>query len=433
MGGDFFNEMTFAELVGGRENVIGGPFGSSLTSKDYVSSGVPIVRGSNMSQAGRYLGGEFAFISSQKALTLAANQVEGGCLVVTQRGTLGQVSLVPLNGFPKYVVSQSQMGVRVEGADPLFVYYLLTSSLFSSFLRGAAIQTGVPHINLGILRDWRVRVPAPHYQREISALLGALDDKIELNQRIIETLEETSRTLFKNWFIDFAPIRARAEGNATGLADDLNSLFPSRLDADGLPEGWTLQPLSAIGRFLNGLALQKYAAEPNGPSLPVVKIAELRTGPTLRSNRAAIDIPAEYVVQDGDHLFSWSGSLTHVRWAHGPGALNQHLFKVTPRGVPAWLTFQAVEHHLSEFQAIAAAKAVTMGHIQRHHLDQAYIAVPNQDLLNAIDQIMSPLYEKTLNLALQSRALTSLRDALLPRLISGQVRISDVEQAAAVA
>ena len=105
-----------------------------------------------------------------------------------------------------------------------------------------------------------------------------------------------------------------------------------------------------------------------------------------------------------------------MRWGYGPGALNQHLFKVTPIDVPGWLTFQAVEEHLPEFQAIASGKAVTMGHIQRHHLDEAF-----------------PLFERSLGSALQSRTLAALRDTLLPRLISGELRIRDAERAVAAA
>ncbi len=278
-----------------------------------------------------------------------------------------------------------------------------------------------------------VLLPPFKEQQAIAELLGTLDDKIELNRRMAETLEATARALFKSWFVDFDPVLAKIEGSSTGLPDALAALFPKRLTDAGLPEGWSERPLSSIGRFLNGLALQKHEAESDEPWLPVVKIAELRSGPTARSGRARADLPGDYVVNDGDHLFSWSGSLTHVRWTYGPGALNQHLFKVTPLGVPGWLTFQAVEEHLQEFQAIASGKAVTMGHIQRHHLDEAVIAVPDQRLLIAMDQVMSPLAEKSLKLMLQSRTLTTLRNTLLPKLISGELRIHDTKLAVAVA
>ena len=122
-----------------------------------------------------------------------------------------------------------------------------------------------------------------------------------------ETLEAMARAIFKDWFVDFGPTRAKAEGRPPYLAPDLWSLFPAALDDDDKPVGWSNRPLDQIASFLNGLALQKYP--PNGSdSLPVIKIAELRSGVMAKSDRASMDIPAAYVVEDGDILFSWSGA-----------------------------------------------------------------------------------------------------------------------------
>ena len=277
-------------------------------------------------------------------------------------------------------------------------------------------------------------IPLVSNQSVIADLLGALDDKIELNRRMAETLEAMARALFQSWFVDFDPVRAKAEGRSTGLPDELSALFPNSLDDNGTPKGWQSRPLPTLARFLNGLALQKYPAHDDEPSLPVIKIAELRVGPTSRSGRASKSVPADYHVQDGDHLFSWSGSLTHRRWTYGPGALNQHLFKVSSLGqVPAWLIYHAVDQHMPEFQAIASGKAVTMGDIQRHHLDEAVVACPPSTTLTIMDAIMSPLHDRTLVAALQSRTLADLRDTLLPKLISGELRTADAEERFAAA
>ena len=139
--------------------------------------------------------------------------------------------------------------------------------------------------------------------------------------------------------------------------------------------GWTVKSLDEIGHFLNGLALQKYP--PDGArALPVIKIAQLRAGNIVGADRASAELAADYIVQDGDLLFSWSGSLECVLWAGGAGALNQHLFKVTSREYPKWLCYLAIHHHLDDFRHIAAGKATTMGHIQRRHLSEAKLAIP---------------------------------------------------------
>ena len=277
-----------------------------------------------------------------------------------------------------------------------------------------------------------VLLPPYDEQRRIADLLGALDDKIELNRKTAVTLGEQAQALFRSWFVDFDPVHDQQK-NSGGKTKGLKGFFPDRFDESGLPEGWKRVPLSSLGDFLNGLALQKYAAQPDDETYPVIKIAELRTGPTAKSARARSDLPSAYIVDDGDHIFSWSGSLMHVRWSHGRGALNQHLFKVTAKNVPQWLLYHAVEYHLPQFQAIASAKAVTMGHIQRHHLDEALVNIPTEAVLNAADAVISPIHERTLSLALHSRTLAGLRDTLLPKLISGELRIQDAETAVEVA
>ena len=277
--------------------------------------------------------------------------------------------------------------------------------------------------------------PLPE-QRAIAHILGTLDDKIELNRRMSETLEGMARALFKAWFVDFEPVRAKLEGrwqsgqSLPGLPAELYDLFPDRLvdsELGEIPEGWEVKSLDEIARFLNGLALQKYPPTGNC-SLPVIKIAQLRAGHTNGADRASADIAPEYVVNDGDILFSWSGSLECVVWAGGKGALNQHLFKVLPNGYPRWLCYFGIHEHLEDFRHIAASKATTMGHIQRHHLSSAKLAVPSLDLLSVIDRYIFSFFEASWKQNLESRALAALRDALLPKLIRGEMRVRDAER-----
>jgi type I restriction enzyme S subunit len=286
------------------------------------------------------------------------------------------------------------------------------------------------NINLQTIDRLRFPLPTLTEQRAIAHILGTLDDKIELNRRMSETLEAMARALFKSWFVDFDPVRAKAEGRDPGLPRPLTDLFPGRLvdsELGEIPEGWEVKGLDQIARFLNGLALQKYP--PVGDrSLPVVKIAQLRSGRADGSDRASADLDPDYIVADGDILFSWSGSLECVLWAGGPGALNQHLFKVTSASHPRWLCYFAVHHHLDDFQHIAAGKATTMGHIQRHHLSDAKIVVPPESVPREIDQRIAPLFESLWKREVESRTLAALRDTLLPKLISGELRVQNAEK-----
>lgn len=187
-----------------------------------------------------------------------------------------------------------------------------------------------------------------------------------------------------------------------------------------LAHGWEVRSLDKIATFLNGIALQKYPAT-GQDSLPVIKIAQLRAGHTADADRASLDIPPEYIVEDGDLLFSWSGSLEVDFWCGGRGALNQHLFKVSSSEFPKWFCYLWILHHLPNFRAIAASKATTMGHIQRHHLSEAKVLVPPPDKLVEMEHLAKPIIDKIFNNRFETRTLNGIRDSLLLGLLSGQI------------
>lgn len=313
--------------------------------------------------------------------------------------------------------------------DPRFLFYLMAQQeVVDEAVRGSE-GTRMPRAKWEFLSRMRVAVPALSEQHSIAGLLGALDDKIDLNRRMNETLEAMARAIFKDWFIDFGPTRAQAAGRTPYLAPELWGLFPNALDDEDKPVGWTRRPLDEIADFLNGLALQKFPASDTDDSLPVIKIAELRGGITSKSSRASRSVPRKYVVRDGDFLFSWSGSLLAKFWTEGDGALNQHLFKVTSEKFPTWFFSQWVYHHLKEFRAIAASKATTMGHIQRQHLKEATAICPPDYALYLLGQLVSPLVERTIKNELENRTLVETRDLLLPNLMSGKIRLPNAEHA----
>ncbi len=292
------------------------------------------------------------------------------------------------------------------------------------------------NLSRGRILGFSLRLPTPAEQHAIAHILGTLDDKIELNRRMSETLEQMARAFFKAWFVDFEPVRAKMEGrwrrgeSLPGLPAHLYDLFPDRMvdsELEEIPEGWEVKSLDQVARFLNGLALQRFPPT-DERSLPVIKIAQLRAGNAYGADLASADLPTDYVVQDGDILFSWSGSLECRLWAGGPGALNQHLFKVTSDRYPRWLCYLGIHQHLDGFRHIAAGKATTMGHIQRHHLSDAKLPVPPHVLLRAMDSIFTPIIEGTWHRAVQSRTLAALRDALLAKLINGEFRVKDAER-----
>lgn len=334
-------------------------------------------------------------------------------------------------GSTEFIVIRGRNGVT----DNDFAYYLTKSPEFRQYaisqMTGSSGRQRVPAESLS---HFEVPVPPMDTQRRIAAILGSLDDKIELNRRMNRTLERMAQALFKSWFIDFDPVHAKAEGDPTagGLPEHLAALFPDRLtesDLGPIPEGWEVKSLDEIAHYLNGLACQKHPPVEGRKSLPVIKIRELRQGITANSDRASADVAPKYIVEDGDILFSWSGSLLVTIWCNGRGVLNQHVFKVTSGKYPKWYFYHATKHHLEEFQRIAADKATTMGHIQRHHLSSAKLAVPPDELLNAASEVLGTAIDRRINALKQARSLSLIRDALLPKLLSGDLEVLEAEAA----
>jgi len=279
----------------------------------------------------------------------------------------------------------------------------------------------------------RVEIPLPPLpkQRTIAHILGTLDNKIELNRRMNETLEGMAQALFKSWFVDFDPVRAKMASRDLSLPKYLADLFPDRLvnsELGEIPEGWEVRPIDKIATFQNGLALQKHRPQGKENRLPVVKIPQLRSGSADSGEWATSEIRPDCIINDGDVIFSWSGSLMVKLWCGGRAALNQHLFKVTSKAFPKWFYLNCIYLHLAEFRTIAAGKATTMGHIKRSHLSDALCVVPNRELLVTVDKFFSPLIEKSISSNLQSRTLSDMRDTLLPKLISGETRLANAKK-----
>ena len=334
---------------------------------------------------------------------------------------------------PFWVIDTAYYVVPKTDMDMRWLYYAVKHYKLGEVDDGSPI----PSTTRAAVYMLELDVPPKHEQQAISRILGTLDDKIELNGKENETLEAMARALFKAWFVDFEPVRAKMEGrwqrgqSQPGLPAHHYDLFPDRLvesELGEIPEGWEMRSLDSIANYLNGLALQKFPPESETEFLPVIKIAQLRAGHTNGADKASTQIKPEYVVVDGDVLFSWSGSLEVEVWNGGRGALNQHLFKVTSNEVPKWFYFFATRQHLSDFRAIAAGKATTMGHIQRKHLTDARIAVAPPESMKKFDAVIASLFDQLVSNAQQSRSLAQLRDTLLPKLISGELRVGDADK-----
>lgn len=297
---------------------------------------------------------------------------------------------------PDYVLLSSIAIIRPnkELIIPDFLAYTIKEPstrdlILNNFVGGS----GVPRIVLKDFKQIEINLPPLPEQQAIAEVLSSLDDKIDLLHRQNQTLEQMAETLFRQWFVEEAR------------------------------ENWEEKPLSSIADFLNGLACQKYPPKNEVEKLPVLKIKELRNGFSDDCDWATTEVKSEYIVKNGDVIFSWSASLMVKIWDGETCILNQHLFKVTSDEFPKWYYYLWSKHHLNEFISISASHATTMGHIKRGDLDNAIVLIPSPEELKKFSEILNPIIDKIIANNKQLTKLVEMRDTLLPKLMSGEVRI----------
>ena len=402
-----------------------------MKADTYTQTGVPVVRGNNLTGRPGFFG-DFVFVSEATASRFVRCLAKPGDLVFPHRGAIGEVGLVVKQGFDHWMLSTSMMKLRPDPKklNSSFAFYFFRSPLGRHQLLKNASQVGTPGIGqpLASLRACELALPPLDDQLTIAGVLGPLDEKIEQNRRTARALERLARAIFRAWFVDFEPVKAKAAGAASfpSMPQAVFDALPTRFvdsEIGPVPEGWEVRAIATIATFLNGLALQKYPPRGDGEDLRVIKIAELRKGSAEGAAWANGDVAEQYVIGDRDLLFSWSGTLEAEFWFGGKGALNQHLFKVTSSHFPSWFCFHWIRQHLPWFRAIAASKATTMGHIKRGHLQETSVVVPPNEVLHEADEGIGPIYDLFGQLMIESRKLAAMRDVLLPKLLSGEVRV----------
>ena len=432
MASDGWQECSVADVAASVRNaLVGGPFGSNLVSSDYTHDGVPVIRGQNMG-LGRWVEGDFAFVSPQKAASLSANLARPGDLIFTQRGTLGQVALVPTQPFEKYVISQSQMKLTVDAkmADAVFLYYVFLSAEQQDYIRRSAIQTGVPHTNLGILRETPLLLPSLPEQRAIAHILGTLDDKIELNRQMNKTLEATARAIFKSWFVDFEPIPG------IGLHKEWEDSPLGRI-----PKGWqvlTLGKSVALIIDYRGKTPGKLGRSWASMGIPAVSAKNIKGGRLVRRDTLKyVDEELLYLwMKDklaiGDILLTSEAPLGELMYLalNADFCLSQRVFAV--RADPSICNSSYLYYWLLTDQAQAELQAratgTTVVGIRQSELRKINVLIPPISCQNYALSLFKSILERVHLNEESNETLASIRDTLLPKLLSGEIRIRDAER-----
>jgi type I restriction enzyme S subunit len=363
-----------------------------------------------------YWGGEIPWIS---ASSMDGYYYSDSSLKVTELGAQNGTRVAPKNSLLLLVRGsilhqKIQVGITTreltfnqdvkclvvnnDEIDSKFLLYWFKAN--EKQLLGKVENTGIGagKLDTTVLRNLEVQIPPKQERAWLVQVFNAYTDKIELNRKMNETLEQMAQALFKSWFVD------------------------------NCNENWEEKSLSTVATFTNGLACQKFPPLNDNEKLPVLKIKDLKSGISTNSDWVTSNVDEKYLVFNGDIIFSWSASLLVKLWDGEECVLNQHLFKVTSDYYPKWYLYLWCKHHLNRFISIAKAMATTMGHIKRKDLDGAIVFVPSNRELDEMTKKMKPLIDRMINNNKQIRALSIQRDVLLPQLISGKLRVKEVNK-----
>ena len=422
-----------------RNAVAMGPFGSRIRTDNFVAEGVPVIRGGNLNTE-RFKDEDFVYLTEAKADELRASNASALDIVITHRGTLGQVGIIPHRArYPRYVVSQSQLKVTIDRtkADPYFVFYFLRSPHGQHQLLASSSQTGVPAIASPTRTVKEIQVPCPPLdeQRAIAHILGTLDDKIELNRRISETLEAIARAVFKSWFVDFDPVRAKAEGRDTGLPPHITELFPSRFEDSELgpiPAGWEVRPLPEV------IAVNPRRSLKKGQTAPYLKMAGMPTASARAVEIRDREFGSGTRFKNGDTLLARitpcleNGKTCFVDFldADEVGWGSTEYIVLRPKeSLPS--TFGYYLARTEEFRSFAISNMTGTSGRQRvpaNSFDHFSIVAPHGRVAARFGELAATGLRKMKANDDESSTLAELRDALLPKLISGEIRVKEAEK-----
>lgn len=391
-------------LLGNIADVQTGPFGSQLHKEDYVEFGTPMVTVEHLGNR-VFTKQNLPMISDSDKKRLNKYVLNEGDIVFSRVGSVDRCSYVD-NKHLGWMFSGRCLRIRPRNVVyPLYLYYYFCMENTKQFIRNIAVGATMPSINTKLMEDLKVPLPTMEMQQKIASILSALDDKIELNNRINENLESQAQAIFKSWFVDFEPFG--------GVK----------------PEEWTEKSVYDLAEYINGAAFKKNEYSTEG--IPIIKIAELKNGITDSTQYCRIEKDEKYYFDNKAILFSWSGnpetSIDTFLWYRGKAILNQHTFRVVSKYNASAFTYFLLKYLKPKFTHIASNKQTTgLGHVTVSDLKRLQFSC-STDAIEEFEKMSKPLFDMIYNTYVESNRLSKLRDVLLPKLMNGEIDVSEVK------
>jgi len=421
------------------EKVAMGPFGSSIKVSTFVPSGIPVISGQHL-RGVKVEDSEFNFITEDHAEKLSNSNVQRGDVIFTHAGNIGQVAYIPdTSGYTRYVISQRQFYMRCNRAKvlPEFITYFFKTHEGQHKLLANRSSTGVPSIARPVtyLRSIEIPVPPLSVQQRIAHILGTLDDKIELNRRMNRTLEHMAAAIFKSWFIDFDPVRAKAEGQDTGLPEEISDLFPDSFEDSEIgpiPKGWKLVDLpdaievNPIRRIARGTPAPhvEMKAMPTKLSRPVGWPLRKFTSGSKFKNGDVLLARITPCLENGKTAFVDFLEEGQIGW----GSTEYIVLCSQPPLKPEFTYLLARSERLREHAIANMTGTSGRQRVPASCFDKFPIAIPSEDVAKIFAEFVQPVFLKTRANDRQSARLAKLRDTLLPKLLSGELRVPDAQK-----
>ncbi len=455
-----------------------GPFGSQLHAHDYVADGIPSIMPKNIT-VDAILTDDIARVSAEDIERLSKYKVQVGDVIYSRRGDVEKCARIT-SKEDGWLCGTGCLRVRVlpGQVSTEYLHAYLCHPLVREWIVRHAVGATMPNLNTSILNALPIVIPSKPEMEFISSVWLSFSEKIQLNQQINQALEQMAQAIFKSWFVDFEPVKAKiAALEAGGSEDDAllaamqaiagsalfatdaadadaptqlarlqaehpeqyailratAELFPSAMQESELgeiPEGWDALPLYETAEYVNGAAFKATDFSEDRSGLPIVKIAELKQGVSATTQFTNGTFRERYQIESGDVLYSWSGSpetsLEVFRWFGGKGWLNQHIFKLnfheTHNKHFAFFLLRQIKPLL--IRTAQQKQTTGLGHITVADMKRIKIPYPDQRLVSRFSEAVGPIYDRGSEAIQESDLLAQLRDSLLPKLLSGELSVS---------
>lgn len=425
-------QTTLGEISAPNNGMVDGPFGSNLPASSYTESGIPIVRGSNLTVGmDRFKANDFVYVSTETFSKLARSGCVAGDIIFTKKGTLGQTGIIPTCGSRQYLLSSNQMRLRVDiqKALPEYVYYWVSSPSSIKKIRQESEHTGVPKINLAYLRDFEITLPSLTEQARIINLLSSMDSKIDSNKKANATLESIAQTLFKSWFVDFDPVKAKMRGEQPeGMDEATAALFPDKLvqsdELGMIPEGWKESCIDEHFNITMGQSPKGDTYNETGEGTPFFQ-GRKDFGARFPTLRVYTTDPKRFA-KAHDTLISVRAPVGDKNMAKIDCCVGRGLAAIRHKSGCPGFTYAFISHIEKSLQNSGSSGTV-FSSINQKELKNVPFVAPEPEVISAFSKQVAPINAQIRVLSDEIITLANLRDTLLPKLLSGELDLNQLD------